>query len=145
VCCDSLQSNEEVWKIPLSVIFSLLCNDARMCAYEGCRQKQQQQSCPKESMGTIYNTSLLSKLNKLMMEMYTPIFVSNRTINMDYIYTLPAVLILLLNQKVFAQGTVRKNQRMVPQCFQWPITSYFSGILRIQAKANQVFNPPKVI
>jgi hypothetical protein len=67
-------------------------------------------------MATIYNTSLLSKLNNLVMEMCKPLFGPKRTVNIDNFYTLPAVLILLLNQKVFARGTVRKNRRMVPEC-----------------------------
>jgi hypothetical protein len=57
---------------------------------------------PRESMATIYNTSLLSKLNKLVMEMCKPLFGSKRTFNMDNFYTSHAVLILLLNQNVFA-------------------------------------------
>jgi hypothetical protein len=35
---------------------------------------------------------------------------------MDNLYTSPTVLILLLNHKVFPQGTVRKNRYMVTQC-----------------------------
>jgi hypothetical protein len=69
-----------------------------------------------ESMATIYNTSSLSKLNKLVMEMCKPLFGSKRTVNMDNFYTSHAVLILLLNQKVFARRTVRKNYHMVPEC-----------------------------
>jgi hypothetical protein len=70
---------------------------------------------PHESMGTIYNTSLLSKLNKLVMEMCKPLFGSKRTVNMDNFYTPPTALIILLKHKVFARGTVRKNLRMVPE------------------------------
>jgi hypothetical protein len=77
---------------------------------------------PHESMATIYNTSLLSKLNKLVMEMCKPLFGSRRTVNMDNFYTSPEVLILLLNQKVFAWGTVRKNHRMVPECIIYTTT-----------------------
>jgi hypothetical protein len=69
---------------------------------------------PHESMVIIYNTSLLSKLNKLMMKMCNPLFGSKRTVHMDKFYTSPTVLILLLNQKWFAQGTVWNNHRMVP-------------------------------
>jgi hypothetical protein len=50
---------------------------------------------PHASMGTIYNTSLLSKLNKLVMEMCKPLFGSKRTVSMDNLYTSPTVLILL--------------------------------------------------
>jgi hypothetical protein len=71
---------------------------------------------PHKSMAKIYNTSLLSKLNKLVMEMCKPLFGSKRTVKMDNFYTPPAVLILLLNQKLFARGTVRKNRRMVLEC-----------------------------
>jgi hypothetical protein len=44
---------------------------------------------PHESMGAIYNTSLLSKLNKLVMEMCKQLFGSKRTVNMDNFYTPP--------------------------------------------------------
>jgi hypothetical protein len=71
---------------------------------------------PHESMATIFNTSLLSKFNKLVMEMCKPLFGSTRTLNMDNFYTSPVVLILLLNQKVLTQVTVRKNRHMVPEC-----------------------------
>jgi hypothetical protein len=64
---------------------------------------------PHESMGVIYNTSLLSKLIKLVMEICKPVFGSKRNVNMDNFFTPPAVFILLLNQKVFARGTVWKN------------------------------------
>jgi hypothetical protein len=51
-------------------------------------------------MGTIYNTLLLSKLNKLMREMCKPLFGWKSTVIVDNFYTpFPAVLILLLNQK----------------------------------------------
>jgi hypothetical protein len=71
---------------------------------------------PHNSMATIYNMSLLSKLNKLVMEMCKPLFGSKRTVNMDNFYTSPAVLILLLHQKGFSPGTFRKNHHMVPEC-----------------------------
>jgi hypothetical protein len=71
---------------------------------------------PHESMATIYNTSLLSKLSKLVIEMCKPLFGSKRTVNMDNFYTSPAVLILLLNQFFFNRGTVRKNRHMVQEC-----------------------------
>jgi hypothetical protein len=69
-----------------------------------------------ESMAIIFNTSLLSKLNKPVMEICKPLFGSKRALNIDNFYTSPAVSILLLNQNVFAGGTVRKNRRMVPEC-----------------------------
>jgi hypothetical protein len=71
---------------------------------------------PHESMATIYNTSLLSKMNKLLMEMYKPLFGSKRKVNMENFYTSPAVLILLPNQKVFARRNFINNHRMVPEC-----------------------------
>jgi hypothetical protein len=61
---------------------------------------------PHKSMGTIYNTLLLSKLNKPVMEMYRPLFGSKRIVNMDNLYTHPTVSILLLNHKVSARGDV---------------------------------------
>jgi hypothetical protein len=72
-----------------------------------------------QSMGTLYNTTLMSRLNKLVMEMCKPLFGSRRTFNMDNSYTSPDVLILLKNQKVYARGKVRNNRRMVPQCIVW--------------------------
>jgi hypothetical protein len=72
-----------------------------------------------QSMGTLYNTKIMSKLNKLVMEMCKPLFGSRQTINMYIFYTSPTVLILLKNQKVYARGTVQKNLRMVPQCIVW--------------------------
>jgi hypothetical protein len=57
---------------------------------------------PHESMGTIYNTSLLSKLNKLVIEMCKPMFGSKRTANMDHFHTSPAVLMLPLKQRMFS-------------------------------------------
>jgi hypothetical protein len=74
---------------------------------------------PDQTMGTIYNTARMSKLNKFVMEMCQPLFGSYRTVNMDNFYTSPAVLILLNNQKVYACGTVRKNRWMVPKCIVW--------------------------
>jgi hypothetical protein len=72
-----------------------------------------------QSVGTLYSTTRMSKLNKLVIEMCKPLFGSRRTVNMDVFYTSPAVLILLKNQKVYAHGTVWKNHRMVPQCICW--------------------------
>jgi hypothetical protein len=72
-----------------------------------------------QSVGTLYNTTRMSKLDKLVMEMGKPLFGSRRTVTMDIFYTSPAVLILLVNQKVYARRTVRNNHRMVTQCIVW--------------------------
>jgi hypothetical protein len=53
--------------------------------------------------------------SKLVMEMCNPLFGSKSTVIMDNFYKSLAVLILLLNRKVFAQGTVRKNRCMIQQ------------------------------
>jgi hypothetical protein len=45
---------------------------------------------PDQTMGTIYNTTRILKLNKLVMEMCQPLFVSYRTVIMDNCYTWPA-------------------------------------------------------
>jgi hypothetical protein len=74
---------------------------------------------PDQSMGTIYNMTLMLKLNKLVMEMCKALFGSRRMVNMDNYNTSPAVLILLKNQKVYARGTVRKNRWMVPPFIVW--------------------------
>jgi hypothetical protein len=72
-----------------------------------------------QSMGTIYNTTIISKLNKLVMEMCKPLFGSNQTVNMDIFNTSPAVMILIKNCKVYDRGTVCKNRWMVPKCIIW--------------------------
>jgi hypothetical protein len=72
-----------------------------------------------QPMGTLNNTTRMSKLNKLVMEMLKPLFGLRGTVNMDNVYTLPGVLILLKNQKLYSRGTVLNNSRMAPQCIVW--------------------------
>jgi hypothetical protein len=55
---------------------------------------------PHQSMGAIYNTTIMSKLNKLVIEICKPLFGSNRMVNMNIFYTPPDVMILLKNHKV---------------------------------------------
>jgi hypothetical protein len=97
------------------LFYLLCCATTYACVHMKVATKNNSDSPdPHESMGTIYNTSLLFKVNKLVMEMCKPLFGSKRAVNMDNFYTPPTVLIPLLNQNVFSQGTVRKNRRMVP-------------------------------
>jgi hypothetical protein len=70
---------------------------------------------PHESMVTIYNMSLLSKLNKLVMEMCKPLFGSKRIMNMDNFYTSPAVLIVDDDQPPHAAV----NQHLPPSLVFW--------------------------
>jgi hypothetical protein len=98
-------------------LYVLCCATTYACVRMQVATKNNSDSpYPHKSMATLYKTALLSKLNKLVMEMCKPLFGSKRTVHIDNFYTLPAVLMLLLNQKVFARGTAIKNRRMVSEC-----------------------------
>jgi hypothetical protein len=67
---------------------------------------------PEETLDSVQQEANYSLLNELVLEMcrkYIKIF---RTVNIDYYYTSPAVLILLHNHDIYSKGTV-KNRRMV--------------------------------
>jgi hypothetical protein len=109
--------------------FYMLCDASAFCCLtlKVVTWNDSDHADPEETLESIQQEANYSLLNKLVIEMCLKFNNTGRTVNMDNYYNYPAVLILLRNRDVYARGTVKKNNRMVP-----------SQIVLIKAESKQL-------